>query len=97
VARLSQDPVIQAYRDQISSIDLKILEALNERIALVKRLKDHKESLGLGFHDADQEARVIRNLRQANRGPLSEEGLLELFRLIMECTKRDAARLGESE
>ena len=80
---MSQDPVIKEYRDKISGIDLKILAALNERIMLVKHLKDQKEARGLGFHDADQEARVIANLRQANRGPLSEEGLQELFRLIM--------------
>jgi len=97
VARLSQDPVIKEYRDKISGIDLKILAALNERIILVKRLKDQKEARGLGFHDADQEDRVIANLRQANRGPLSEEGLQKLFRLIMEWAKRDAARLGEPE
>jgi chorismate mutase len=97
VARSKQDPVIQAYREQIAGIDRKILAALNERITLVKRLKDHKEALGLGFHDAGQEDRVIANLRQANRGPLSEEGLQELFRLIMEWAKRDAVRLGEAE
>ena len=63
-----------------------------ERIGLVKRLKDHKEARGLGFHDPAQEDRVLRTLHQANRGPLSEEGLEELFRLILARVKREAAR-----
>lgn len=94
---MSLDPVIQKHREQIAELDLTILEALNQRTLLVKRLKDHKEAQGLGFHDAAQEDRVITNLRQANRGPLSNEGLQELFRSIIQWTKRDAAGLRDSK
>ena len=34
----STDPVIRHYREQISDNDLKILEALNKRVKLVKSL-----------------------------------------------------------
>jgi chorismate mutase len=91
---LSNDPIIQSLRGQISDLDRRILEAINARITLVKRLKDHKEAQGLEFYDAAQEARVLDQLAQANLGPLSNEGLHEVFGLLLKWAKRDAARLG---
>lgn len=91
---MSDDPVIQRHRAQIAELDQRILEALNQRIRLVKQLKDYKEAQGLGFYDGAQEERVLSTLRQANPGPLSEEGLTETFRLLMEWSKREAASLG---
>ncbi len=92
---MSDDPIIQQHRAQVSELDLAILEALNQRVHLVKQLKDHKASQGLRFYDAAQEDRVIATLSQANPGPLSSEGLSEIFRLIMEWSKREAAALGD--
>jgi chorismate mutase/prephenate dehydratase len=89
---LRQDPVIQQHREHIAALDLKILEALNQRIHLVKQLKGHKEAQGLSFHDPAQEARVLTTLCQANPGPLSEEGLRAIFTLILAWAKHDAAR-----
>ena len=86
------DPVIQNHRAQIADLDLKILEALNQRILLVKQVKDYKEAQGLGFHDPAQEDRVIDTLCAANPGPLSEDGLRRVFALILAWAKRDAAR-----
>jgi chorismate mutase len=96
VASMGLDPIIQQHREQIAELDLQILEALNQRTLLVKRLKDYKEAHGFGFHDAAQEGRVISNLRQTNRGPLSNKGLQALFKAIIEWTKRDAAALGDA-
>lgn len=89
----STDPVIKQYREQISDNDLKILEALNKRIKLVKNLKDYKESHGLSFYDPAQEDWVVTYLCRANGGPLSNEGLREIYELILEVAKREAAAL----
>lgn len=97
MASSSTDPVIRDYREQISEIDLQILEALNKRINLVKRLKDYKDAQGHSFYDAEQEERVLTNLCQANPGPLSNEGLREIFGLILLWAKREAARLGAAK
>lgn len=93
----NSDPVIKQYRDQISDNDLKILEALNKRVKLVKSLKDYKEAQGLSFYDPAQEDWVITYLCRANRGPLSNESLRELFALVLQVAKRDAAALGEAK
>jgi chorismate mutase len=97
VAAASTDPVIRHYREQISDNDLKILEALNKRVKLVKSLKDYKESQGLSFYDAAQEDWVITYLCRANRGPLSNEGLREIYTLILQGVKREAASMGEAK
>jgi chorismate mutase len=97
VAAASTDPVIRHYREQISDNDLKILEALNKRVKLVQSLKDYKESQGLSFYDAAQEDWVITYLCRANRGPLSNEGLREIYALILQWVKREAASMGEAK
>jgi chorismate mutase len=97
VAATSNDPVIKQYREQISDNDVKILEALNKRVKLVKSLKDYKETQGLSFYDAAQEDWVITYLSRANRGPLSSEGLREIYSLILQVAKREAAALSEKE
>ena len=49
------DQVIKQYREQISDTDRKILDALNQRIKLVEKLKEYKASQGIGFLDPAQE------------------------------------------
>ena len=93
----TNDPVIKQYREQISDNDVKILEALNKRINLVKSLKDYKEAQGLSFYDAAQEDWVITYLSRANRGPLSNEGLREIYQIILQVAKREAAALSARE
>lgn len=89
------DPVVKHYRDQISDNDLKILEALNRRVKLVKSLKDYKDAHGLSFYDAAQEDWIITYLCRANRGPLSNESLREIYTLILQLGKRDVAAVEE--
>jgi len=57
----------------------------------VRRLKEYKEAQGLDFYDAAQEGRVLDALCRANRGPLSETGLREIFGLLLAVAKREAA------
>jgi chorismate mutase len=95
VAGTSTDPVVRNYREKISDNDLKILEAFNKRLALVRSLKDYKDSQGISFHDPAQEDWVVTYLCRANRGPLSNEGLREIYAEILQVIKREAAALNE--
>jgi chorismate mutase len=96
MADTSSDPVIRSYREKISDNDLKILEALNKRVRLVKTLKDYKETKGLSFYDAAQEDWVITYLCRANGGPLSNEALREIYGLILQVVKKEAAAMEEA-
>jgi chorismate mutase len=83
------DRLIQELRAQISDNDRAIVRALNKRIELVARLKRYKESQGIEFVDPQQEESILRDLARANRGPVSQEGLRELYSVILDLTKRE--------
>jgi chorismate mutase/prephenate dehydratase len=88
------DPLIRQLREQISDNDRAIVDAMNARLKLVARLKGYKESRGLSFVDPEREEWMLQYLARANRGPLSAEGLRELFEQILALTKREVDRAG---
>ena len=90
------DPLIRQLREQISDADRTIIEAVNARLKLVAKLKAYKESRGLSFVDPEREEWMLSYLSRANRGPLSGEGLNEIFGEILDLTKREVGRSGES-
>lgn len=89
------DPLIRQLREQISDNDRKLVEAVNHRLKLVARIKSVKAERGMEFVDPDREAWMLQYLVRANRGPLSAEGLRELYQTVLDLTKREVAR-GES-
>ena len=86
------DPFIRQVREQISDNDRAIVDAINARLKLVARLKGYKESRGMDFVDPDREEWMLQYLARANRGPLSSEGLRELFEEILALSKREVER-----
>jgi chorismate mutase len=93
---VNDDPLIRQLREQISDTDRSIVDAINTRLRLVARLKRHKESRGVGFLDPEREEWMLQYLTRANRGPLSQDGLKELFEEILDLTKREVQREEES-
>ena len=65
---------------------------INTRLRLVSHLKRCKQDRGLAFFDPERERLMIRELTQANGGPLSPEGLRELYAVIFDLTKREVSR-----
>jgi chorismate mutase len=55
-------------------------------------LKHYKEERGLEFVDLQREEWMLNYLLRANRGPLSTDGLRELFAEILDLTKREVER-----
>jgi len=92
---MSDDPLIEDIRRQISDIDRSIVDGINARLRLVAQLKSYKESRGIDFLDPEREERMLQDLTHANSGPLSEEGLKQLLQEILDLTKREVQR-GES-
>ena len=92
----SSDPLIRQLREELSDTDRAIVDAVNRRLKLVARLKSVKESRGIDFLDPDREAWMLQYLTRANRGPLSREGLEEIYREILDLTKREVARGDEA-
>jgi len=91
-APVNDDPLIKQLRQQISDTDRSIVDAFNARLRLVARLKSYKESRGIDFLDPEREEWMLQHLTRANRGPLSADGLKELFEEILDLTKREVRR-----
>lgn len=88
----ADDPLIRQLREQLSDIDRGLVDAVNARLKLVARLKRYKESRGIEFVDPEREEWMFNYLARANRGPLSEEGLRELYAEVLDLTKREVTR-----
>ncbi|HSS73484.1 MAG TPA: chorismate mutase [Gaiellaceae bacterium] len=92
---MTDDPILNGLRDQVSAFDRAIVEAVNHRLELVAKIKAYKDSQGLGFLDPRREEQMLDELARSNRGPLSEQGLRELLQAILDLSKREVTS-GES-
>jgi len=63
------DPGLVAFRDEITALDLRLLETINARLETVQALQSYKAEHGLAFLDPDREAWLAEHLQQANSGP----------------------------
>jgi chorismate mutase / prephenate dehydratase len=83
------DPVITELRARIDELDRTILGLVNTRLELVHRIKERKIAAGIEFVDPDREAELLRDLVAANDGPLSDAGVEQLLKTILELGKKD--------
>jgi chorismate mutase len=91
----TQDPVVASYRERISAVDGEILDAVNRRVTLVAELHRHKREQGYPMRDPAREQTLIDKLNTTNNGPLSEQRLADLYRLLLEICTSEAARLAD--
>ena len=83
--------VIRQMRDAILDTDLKLMQLINQRLTLVRRLRTYKEQQSIPFVDPDRERWMHEYLRGANKGPLSHAGLDTIYDEILALTKRETA------
>jgi chorismate mutase len=89
---MTGDPVLASYRDEITALDVQLLETINKRLETVLELRRHKETTGLAFVDPDREAWLAAHLKERNGGPLSDEGVDQLITFVLELVKREVQR-----
>ena len=83
------DPLIASFRDEIVALDVRLLGIVNARIQAVEKLRRYKAERGIEFLDPAREAWLAQYLKRVNAGPLSEEGLVELHRFVLDLVKRE--------
>ncbi len=88
---VTDDPYVLKVRREISDLDRSLVELVNRRLRLVSQLKRYKDEHGIGFVDLAREQWMLQYLQRANRGPLSENGLSELFHELLDLMKREVA------
>jgi chorismate mutase len=76
-------------RRLIGENDGAIVEAVNVRLRLVDELWQLKAERGDARLDQEREQRLRDELRAANEGPLSQDGLDRLVGELLELTKRE--------
>ena len=86
------DAFVRDVRRQISDLDSGLVELVNKRLQLVAKLKRYKEEHGIGFVDLAREEWMLQYLQRANRGPLSAEGLSELYHELLDLMKREVVK-----
>jgi len=83
------DEHVQKVRREISDLDAQLVALVNKRLELVAGLKRYKDEHGIGFVDLAREEWMLRYLQRANRGPLSDDGLAELYQGLLDLMKRE--------
>lgn len=74
---------LEDLRKKIDGLDSEILSLLNERASLAADIGEIKKAAGMEPHDPDREARLMRKILEANRGPMAENSLRSIFREIL--------------
>jgi chorismate mutase len=92
-----QDAYVQQVRRQISDVDSALVDLVNKRLKLVSQLKRYKDEHGIGFVDLAREEWMLQYLQRANRGPLSEAGLSELYHQLLDLMKREVTAQQEGQ
>jgi chorismate mutase len=85
----ARDHVIDRLRDEIADVDRRLVSTINARLALVKKMRKYKEERGIPFLDPAREAWMLQYLKRANGGPLSSDGLAELYTHVLALTKEE--------
>ncbi len=74
---------ISLLRQTIDEIDEKILELINQRLSLAKQVGNFKKQGGIQITDSDREKEIMNRLLEKNYGPLSDNGLRNIYGAII--------------
>ncbi len=82
---------LAVLRAQIAALDRAVLDALNQRLELVQKVRAHKQETGTRIIDAEREAELLTELVAANSGPLGEDAVRALFSAVLDVMKQESA------
>jgi chorismate mutase/prephenate dehydratase len=74
---------LSAIRTQIDGLDRRIVDLLNERLALAAEIGKLKRSQGGQIYVAEREDAVLRKVCELNGGPIKDDALKAIYREIM--------------
>jgi chorismate mutase/prephenate dehydratase len=83
VTEQGSDPIVQAAREQISTLDAQLVALLNERLDVVRRLHAHTRAQGYPMVDPERERRLLDALVAANPGPIADDELRALWSVLL--------------
>ena len=92
MSTIAQDEYVTRARREISDLDRALVELVNKRLKLVSQLWRYKDEHGLEHVDPAREEWMLQYLHRLNRGPLSADGLSELYHELLDLMKREVSR-----
>ncbi|NOX32524.1 MAG: prephenate dehydratase [Deltaproteobacteria bacterium] len=78
---------LKNLRHQIDGIDLEILNLINQRLEIGKKVGIIKKETGSRILDRSRERKVIEKLSKINKGPSNKELLRYIFNVIITATR----------
>ncbi len=85
---------LTAVRTRIDRLDEQLLRLINDRAKLALLIGQIKKRRKWPVFDATRDTSVLRHVLSANRGPLSEAAVRDLFQAIL-CEGRRRERSGK--
>ena len=79
---------LEQLRKRIDRVDRKILQLLNERAVVARRIGEIKRRQGLPIFDGKRETAVLRRVTRSNGGPLSAAAISSIFQKILQHNRR---------
>lgn len=79
---------IKQWREKINAIDARLLQLLNRRARMARRIGQIKRVRGRRLWSPTRERAVIERLRGLNPGPLDSRAVARLFRSIIRESRR---------
>src|SRR5438105_473128 len=74
---------LRGLRTQIDKLDLQILKLINERASLAAEIGKVKNDHGAEVFSPSREEEVLKNVLEANKGPLDEGTIRAVYRELM--------------
>lgn len=75
------------WRRRIDEIDERIVRLLGERARYALKIGREKRAQGLALRSLERELEVLARIVQKNPGPLPDEALLRIYRVILDETR----------
>jgi chorismate mutase len=75
---------LEDCRVRIDELDLRLLDLLNQRTAIVEEIGRIKHDLQLAIYEPKREEQVFSNVTRHNRGPLSHDAVKRIFERIID-------------
>lgn len=82
-------------RVRIDAIDRELLRLLNERMRIAIEVVKAKRPMNKAIFDPPREVALLEKLAALNPGPLSNEGLCNIYKAILEESRIRQALFGE--
>ena len=76
------------WRRKVDEIDLKLVELLNQRASAVCQIGELKRNTQLPIYEPEREREVFDNIKRANRGPLPNRELLQVYERIIDVMRQ---------